>query len=171
MVNIQLRVLLLLLLVPWAVRLSRQQEVVAKVVGNVIFYPLENGNHKIPLTHTERGSPSSRRTISASYSPSLFPRSNKGERERERKQILNHHDGNPLFKKAPFATQKMNNKSSWSHERRGEKPLGLLDQQQRNKQNLIYSMLQHPNILLFHWTYVRIEIVHSWEKSASNSMM
>lgn len=93
------------------------------------------------------------------------------ERERERKQILNHHDGNPLFKKAPFATQKMNNKSSWSHERRGEKPLGLLDQQQRNKQNLIYSMLQHPNILLFHWTYVRIEIVHSWEKSASNSMV
>ena len=157
MVNIQLRVLLLLLLVPWAVRLSRQQEVVAKVVGNVIFYPLENGNHKIPLTHTERDRVAARRAAAGqSPPPTLHPFSLEviKERERERKQILNHHDGNPLFKKAPFATQKMNNKSSWSHERRGEKPLGLLDQQQRNKQNLIYSMLQHPNILLFHWTYV-----------------
>ena len=71
------------------------------------------------------------------------------ERERERKQILNHHDGNPLFKKAPFATQKMNNKSSWSHERRGEKPLGLLDQQQQTKSHLLDATAsQYPTFPL-----------------------
>ena len=84
MVNIQLRVLLLLLLVPWAVRLSRQQEVVAKVVGNVIFYPLENGNHKIPLTHTERDRVAARRAAAGQSPPTtLHPFSLEVIKERE----------------------------------------------------------------------------------------
>ena len=44
-----------------------------RVVGNVIFYPLENGNHKIPLTHRGGQSPPSPSPLH------LFPRSNKGE--------------------------------------------------------------------------------------------
>ena len=32
-------------------------------------------------------------------------------KESERKQILNHHDGTNSFKKAPFAGEKMNDKS------------------------------------------------------------
>ena len=83
MVNIQLRVLLLLLLVPWAVRLSRQQEVVAKVVGNVIFYPLENGNHKIPLTHTERAAAEQSRAAGQSPPTTLHPFSLEVIKERE----------------------------------------------------------------------------------------
>ena len=60
MVNIQLRVLLSATATekPFGLLWTVVAEAVV-VKGNVIFYPLENGNHKIPLTHRGQSPPPS----------------------------------------------------------------------------------------------------------------